>query len=107
MHRNTVSLPAPIASHAAACDVSCCVALQSPHWLQVMVMLDSPAGMKDRAARESICMILASAALKYRQLESVAAALVDRLNKHEHMAGLCAELAQYAVIKYDDAQLVS
>ena len=69
-------------------------------------MLDSVAGVKDRAARDSICMILASAALRYRQLDSVAAALVDLLNKHEHMAGLCAELAQYAVIKCDDAQLV-
>lgn len=69
-------------------------------------MLDSAAGVKDRAARDSICIILASAALRYRQLDSVAAALVNLLNKHEHMAGLCAELAQYAVIKCDDAQLV-
>ena len=70
-------------------------------------MLDSAAGVKDRAARDSICIILASVALKYRQLDSVAAALVNLLNKHEHMAGLCAEVAQYAVIKCDDAQLVS
>ena len=106
MHRNTLSLPAPVARYVAAYNVSCCVALQSPHWLQVMLMLDSAAGVKDRAARDSICVILASAALRYRQLDSVAAALVDLLNKHEHMAGLCAELAQYAAIKCDDAQLV-
>ena len=69
-------------------------------------MLDSAAGVKDRAARDNICMMLASAALRYRQLDSVAAALVGLLNKHEHMAGLCAELAQYAAVKCDNAQLV-
>lgn len=44
--------------------------------------------------------------LQYKQLEHLLATLTDMLNKEEHMAVVCAELAEFAAKQLGNNQLV-
>jgi condensin complex subunit 1 len=62
--------------------------------------------MKSKATREGAFGMLAACALRYGQLEAVAAALVAALARREHLAGVLPELAEHAEGRYGDARLV-
>lgn len=49
----------------------------------------------------------AAAALRYGQLEPVAHALFDVLNKHEHIPAVIADIAEFASRRNHDNRLVS
>jgi hypothetical protein len=72
-------------------------------------MLDNPnsAAMKDKAVREAVFRILSVAALRYAQLESISASLVNLLSKHEHLPPVLAQLAEFAAATNSDGRLVS
>lgn len=69
--------------------------------------LETPAAAKDEELAAGAAHVLATAAIKYQQLEPVAGALVDALNRFEHTPPLVAELLRYSVAQYDDGRLVS
>ncbi len=69
------------------------------------VLKSSPA-LKMKAVREGAFKLLSALAHKYQQLDVVCGALIDLLNKQEHVPSVLAELAEYALVRYGDARLV-
>ena len=69
--------------------------------------LETPAAAKDEELAGGAAHVLAVTAIKYQQLECVAATLVDALNRHEHTPPLVAELLKYSIAQWDDGRLVS
>jgi hypothetical protein len=53
------------------------------------------------------CDVLIRGVVDHEQLEFVAAALMERARKHEHVPPLAAQAAKYAEEKYNNTQLVS
>lgn len=70
-------------------------------------MLSTAANAKQKGTKEAAFRILACCMLQYKQLEHLLAALTDMLNKEEHMAFVCAELAEYVAKQLGNNQLVS
>lgn len=68
--------------------------------------LETPAAAKDEELSAGAAHVLAVTALKYQQMDAVAAALVDSLNKYEHTPALVAELLRYSIAQWDDGRLV-
>lgn len=69
--------------------------------------LENPGAAKNEELAAGAAHVLAACALKYQQLESVASALVDVLNRHEHSPPLVAELLRYSVAQFDDGRLAA
>lgn len=69
--------------------------------------LGLPDAAKDEELAGGAAHILAVTAIKYQQLDSVAAALVDALNGHEHTPPLVAELLRYSMAQWDDGRLAA
>ena len=69
--------------------------------------LENPAAAKDEELAGGAAHVLAVTAIKYQQLDAVAGALVDALNRFEHTPPLVAELLRYSVAQFDDGRLVS
>ena len=72
-----------------------------------MLALDTITGARSRDVREAGARVLGCAAHRHGQLEAIAAALVDGLNKNEHLAAAAAEVAQVACSCFGDDRLVS
>ena len=70
-------------------------------------LLELPAALKTKAVREGAFKLLSSLAHRFQQLDTVTGALIDLLNKHEHVPAVLAELSEFAFVKYGDARLVS
>ena len=70
-------------------------------------MLKSSAALKLKAVKEGAFKLLSALAHRYQQLDVVSGALVDVLNKQEHVPPVLAELADFAFVRYGDARLVS
>ena len=68
--------------------------------------LENPAAAKDEELAGGAAHVLAVTAIKYQQLDAVAATLVDALNRFEHTPPLVAELLRYSVAQWDDGRLV-
>lgn len=68
--------------------------------------IENPAAAKDEELAGGAAHVLAVTALKYQQLDAVAGALIDALNKYEHTPPLVAELLRYSVAQWDDGRLV-
>lgn len=69
-------------------------------------MLRSSAALKMKAVKEGAFKLLSALAHRYQQLDVVCGALVDLLNKLEHVPPILAELADFALGRYGDARLV-
>eukprot|EP00879_Flechtneria_rotunda_P033161 GHRR01036702.1.p1 GENE.GHRR01036702.1~~GHRR01036702.1.p1 ORF type:complete len:403 (+),score=159.96 GHRR01036702.1:110-1318(+) len=67
--------------------------------------LESPAALKQESTWPACKDILTHGAVMYQQLDFLAAALMDRARKHEHVPQLAASLAKYAEEKYNSTQL--
>lgn len=65
-----------------------------------------PAAAKDDDLSSGAAQVLAICAVKYQQMDEVAASMVDCLNKYEHTPPLVAELLKYSVVQFDDGRLV-
>ena len=70
-------------------------------------MLKSGSALKIKAVKEGAFKLLSALAHKYQQLDVVCGALVDLLNKQEHVPPVLAELADFAWVRYGDARLVT
>ncbi len=69
--------------------------------------LENPAAAKDEELAGGAAHVLAVTAIKYQQLDAVAATLVDALNRFEHTPPLVAELLRYSVAQWDDGRLAA
>ena len=69
-------------------------------------MIGTAAAAKNKAAKEAAFRVLACCMLQYKQLEHLLATLTDMLNKEEHMAVVCAELADIVAKQLGSNQLV-
>lgn len=77
-------------------------------WLQqTLQALESPAITKQEGCWPACCDALIRGAVLHEQLDFVAAALMERARKHEHVPPLAAQAAKYAEEKYNSTQLVS
>jgi len=78
------------------------------HAPQALLALDSPsiAHTKQEAAWSACQGVLVRGAVLYQQLELVAAALMERARKHEHVPALATRVAKYAEEHYNSTQLV-
>jgi hypothetical protein len=74
--------------------------------LQALQGLECPAVEKQESAWPACRDVLARGAVLYQQLDFVAAALMERARKHEHMPKLAALIAKYAEEKCSSTQLV-
>ena len=72
-----------------------------------MASLRDPLVAKDQAAVRSAGQVLGALATQYRQLESVAAALVDYISSCEHSPPAAAQALHEVSSKFGDPQLVS
>lgn len=81
-----------------------CALLLPPQALQA---LESPSITKQDGAWPACCDVLIRGAVYFKQEEFVAAALMERARKHEHVPPLAAQAAKYAEDKYNSTQLVS
>lgn len=70
-------------------------------------MLESAAALKSRPVKEAVFKLLSALAHRYAQLDVVSGAMVDLVNKHEHLPTALAELAEYAAQHHNDPRLVS
>lgn len=62
---------------------------------------------KQEGGWPAVCDVLIRGAVQHEQLDFVAAALMERARKHEHVPPLAAQAAKYAEEKYNSTQLVS
>lgn len=62
---------------------------------------------KQEGGWPAVCDVLLRGAVQHEQLDFVAAALMERARKHEHVPPLAAQAAKYAEEKYNSTQLVS
>ena len=69
--------------------------------------LENPAALKSRVTKNAAFEMLGSCALKWGQLEQVTTALIDLLNKFEHLPAPIAELASAAADRFENAHLAS
>ena len=69
--------------------------------------LEQPCCAKDEELASAIAHVLVVTALKYQQLDAVAGALVDALNKYEHTPTIIAETLRYSIDQYDDGRLAA
>jgi hypothetical protein len=90
--------------HAVDCIPSRAVVLIV--FLQALQGLESPAVEKQESAWPACRDVLARGAVLYQQLDFVAAALMERARKHEHVPKLAALIAKYAEEKCNSTQLV-
>ena len=74
--------------------------------LQGLGVLKTSAALKIKAVKEGAFKLLSALAYKYQQLDVVCGALVDLLNKQEHVPQVLAELADFALVRHGDARLV-
>jgi hypothetical protein len=74
--------------------------------LQALQGLECPAVEKQESAWPACRDVLARGAVLYQQLDFVAAALMERARKHEHVPKLAALIAKYAEEKCNSTQLV-
>ena len=74
--------------------------------VQAILMLSNASSAKQKGTKEAAFRILACCMLQYKQLEHLLATLTDMLNKEEHMAFVCAELAEYVAKQLGNNQLV-
>jgi len=69
--------------------------------------LENPAALKSRVTKQAAFEMLGSCALKWGQLEQVTTALIDLLNKFEHLPAPIAELASAAADRFENAHLAA
>ena len=74
--------------------------------LQALQALDAPTVTKQEGCWPACCDVLIRGAVQHEQLDFVAAALMDRARKLEHVPALAAQAAKYAEEKYNSTQLV-
>lgn len=74
--------------------------------LQALQGLECPAVEKQESAWPACRDVLARGAVLYQQLDFVAAALMERARKHEHVPKLAALIAKHAEDKCNSTQLV-
>ncbi len=65
-------------------------------------MLANAAAMKSKVVKEGAFRLLSACALRYQHLEAISAAVIDLVNKQEHLSGVMAELAEFAAAAYDN-----
>lgn len=70
-------------------------------------MLESAVALKTKAVKEGSFKLLSALAHRFQQQDVVTGALVDLMNKHEHLPNVLAELAEFSYNRYTDASLVS
>lgn len=78
-----------------------------PVCLQALQALEAPTVAKQEGCWPACCDVLIRGAVQHEQLDFVAAALMDRARKHEHVPLLAAQAAKVAEDKYNSTQLVS
>jgi hypothetical protein len=83
-----------------------CLAIAMCAVLQALQGLESPAVEKQESAWPACRDVLARGAVLYQQLDFVAAALMERARKHEHVPKLAALIAKYAEEQCNSTQLV-
>jgi len=71
------------------------------------MMLESSAAVKNRSVKEASFKLLSALVHKYQQLDVVSGAMIDLMNKHEHLSTTLAELAEFASQHHNDPRLVS
>jgi len=69
--------------------------------------LENQSALKSRVTKQAAYEMLGSCALKWGQLEQVTTALIDLLNKFEHLPGPIAELASAAADRFENAHLAA
>lgn len=69
--------------------------------------LESQSAIRSKVVKEAAFQLTTALALRYQQLDVVAATAVDLLNKFEHLPTIMAELAEFAMQHTSDARLVS
>ena len=69
--------------------------------------MSSPLCVKDAHSVEHAGQIMGLTALRYQQIDAVAAALVDLLNQYEHTPAMVAEILRYSVAEWDDGRLAA
>lgn len=74
--------------------------------MQGLLVLESPGALKARPSKEAAFKLLSALTHRYGQLDVVGGALVDLMNKHEHLPAALAELAEYAAQHHNDPRLV-
>mmetsp|Transcript_17259 Transcript_17259/g.41205 ORF Transcript_17259/g.41205 Transcript_17259/m.41205 type:complete len:315 (-) Transcript_17259:3644-4588(-) len=62
--------------------------------------------VKSRERREEAFHLLCAVAVKYNQLDGMAAPLVQLLGEHEHLPAIFAEMARFAATNYGETRLV-
>lgn len=75
--------------------------------LQALQALEVPTVTKQEGCWPACCDVLTRGVVDHEQLDFVAAALMERARKHEHVPPLAAHAAKYAEEKYNNTQLVS
>lgn len=69
--------------------------------------LEHPSASKDEELASAAAHVLVLTALKYQQMDAVAGALVDVLNKYEHTPAVVAETLRYSIRQFDDGRLAA
>jgi hypothetical protein len=75
--------------------------------MQALQALEVPTVTKQEGGWPAVCDVLIRGAVQHEQLDFVAAALMERARKHEHVPLLAAQAAKDAEEKYNSTQLVS
>jgi hypothetical protein len=71
------------------------------------MMLESSAAVKNKSVKEASFKLLSALVHKYQQMDVVSGAMIDLMNKHEHLPTTLAELAEFASQHHSDSRLVS